>query len=43
MDRGFTPKFLKRFAQLEGEIVGALEAYKEEVEGRAYPAEEHSF
>ncbi len=43
MDLGFTPKFLKRFAQLEGEIVGALEAYKEEVEGRSYPAEEHSF
>ncbi|MEM1348569.1 MAG: 3-methyl-2-oxobutanoate hydroxymethyltransferase [Myxococcota bacterium] len=39
----FTPKFLKRFATLEEDVVGALSAYREEVKARKYPGEEHSF
>jgi len=39
----FTPKFLKRFATLEEDVVGALTAYREEVAARSYPGDDHSF
>lgn len=39
----FTPKFVKKYAQLHKDIAQALAAYKAEVESRAFPAAEHSF
>jgi 3-methyl-2-oxobutanoate hydroxymethyltransferase len=38
----FTPKFVKRYANLHGEIACALTAYRGEVETRAFPAPEHT-
>jgi 3-methyl-2-oxobutanoate hydroxymethyltransferase len=43
MDSRFSPKFLKRYAELEGTIRDAVAAYAADVRGRAYPATEHSF
>jgi len=40
---GFTPKFVKRYAELGEAIVGAARAYKEEVEGGTFPGAEESF
>lgn len=40
---GFTPKFVKRFANMGAEITKALEAYKEEVEKHSFPGPEYSF
>jgi 3-methyl-2-oxobutanoate hydroxymethyltransferase len=37
----FTPKFVKRFADLHGEMARAFAAYKEEVENSLFPAQEH--
>lgn len=39
----FTPKFVKKYAQLHKDIAQALATYKAEVESRAFPAAEHSF
>jgi len=39
----FTPKFVKQYAILHKEIGAALAAFKEEVESRNFPAEEHTF
>lgn len=39
----FTPKFVKKYAQLHQDIAQALAAYKADVESRAFPAAEHSF
>ncbi|MFW6206214.1 MAG: 3-methyl-2-oxobutanoate hydroxymethyltransferase [Gemmatimonadota bacterium] len=38
----FTPKFLRRFADLAGEARRGLERYVEAVRGREYPAAEHA-
>ncbi len=38
----FTPKFVKKYANLYQEMIGAFAAYKSEVEGHIFPAEEHS-
>jgi 3-methyl-2-oxobutanoate hydroxymethyltransferase len=38
----FTPKFVKQYASLHGEVARALTAYREEVEIRAFPAPEHT-
>lgn len=43
MDTSFSPKFLRRYAALEGTIRDAVAAYASDVRGRAYPADEHSF
>jgi 3-methyl-2-oxobutanoate hydroxymethyltransferase len=43
MDTSFSPKFLRRYAELEGTIRDAVAAYASDVRGRAYPADEHSF
>lgn len=40
---GFTPKFVKRFADLHEQVAGAVKQYKEEVEKRVFPATEHCF
>ncbi|MFQ5943810.1 MAG: 3-methyl-2-oxobutanoate hydroxymethyltransferase [Anaerolineales bacterium] len=38
----FTPRFVKKYADFEGEMVKAITAYKEEVEAGDFPAEEHT-
>lgn len=39
----FTPKFVKRYADLRQPILEALRAYRREVEAREFPSEAHSF
>lgn len=39
----FTPKFVKQYANLHDQMAMALTKYKEEVEARTFPAEEHCF
>jgi 3-methyl-2-oxobutanoate hydroxymethyltransferase len=40
---GFRPKFLRRFAELDREVIRALGDYVQEVRGGNYPGPEHSF
>ena len=39
----FTPKFVKRYANLKETVGGAVRSYMEEVRTAAFPAEEHTF
>ncbi|MFN2196091.1 MAG: 3-methyl-2-oxobutanoate hydroxymethyltransferase [Anaerolineales bacterium] len=39
----FTPKFVQRYAELHGEIVAALQAYREDVSARTFPGEAHTY
>jgi 3-methyl-2-oxobutanoate hydroxymethyltransferase len=39
----FTPKFVKRYAELFAEMERALKAYSDDVSLRRFPAGEHSF
>ena len=41
--QAFTPKFVKRFGDVAGEISKALGAYVEEVREGTFPAEEHAY
>jgi 3-methyl-2-oxobutanoate hydroxymethyltransferase len=43
LDPTFTPKFVKRFAEVGDAIRGAVAAYVGEVKARTFPADEHSF
>ncbi len=43
MDDAFTPKFVKRFAELGQAAQGAVAAYVGEVKDRRFPADEHCF
>ena len=43
LNEGFSPKFLKRFAELGGAVRDAVRAYATEVRGGKYPGKEHSF
>jgi 3-methyl-2-oxobutanoate hydroxymethyltransferase len=43
IDPTFTPKFVKRFAEVGAAIQGAVSAYVGEVKARTFPADEHSF
>lgn len=38
----FTPRFVKKYADLHAEMVRAITAFKEEVENGVFPAEEHT-
>ncbi len=38
----FTPKFVKRYAELHAAMASAFAAFKADVEGRAFPGPEHS-
>ncbi|MCL4235349.1 MAG: 3-methyl-2-oxobutanoate hydroxymethyltransferase [Deltaproteobacteria bacterium] len=40
---GFTPKFVKKYAQLETVMREAISAYRDEVKSGAFPAPEHCF
>jgi 3-methyl-2-oxobutanoate hydroxymethyltransferase len=39
----FTPKFVKRYAELRRPMLDALQAFREEVESGVFPTEAHSF
>jgi 3-methyl-2-oxobutanoate hydroxymethyltransferase len=39
----FLPKFVKKYGDVWGESLRAIEAYREEVKSRAYPAVEHTY
>jgi 3-methyl-2-oxobutanoate hydroxymethyltransferase len=39
----FTPKFVKRYADLGSQVSKAVESYAADVRGRRFPAEEHTF
>jgi 3-methyl-2-oxobutanoate hydroxymethyltransferase len=38
----FTPRFVKKYANLHAEMVRAFEAYRSEVEAQTFPGDEHS-
>ena len=38
----FTPRFVKKYADLHSELAKALEAFRDEVEAGEFPAEEHT-
>lgn len=42
-DSSFQPRFVKRFAALEGPMIDAVQTYVAEVRDGSFPAEEHSF
>ncbi|KAF2277146.1 ketopantoate hydroxymethyltransferase [Westerdykella ornata] len=39
----FLPKFVKKYGDVWGESIRAIEAYRTEVKSRAYPAPEHTY
>lgn len=39
----FKPKFVKQYANLNGQIMQALEAYRQEIKENQFPGPEHSF
>ncbi len=43
LDASFTPKFVKRFAELGDAVSGAVGAYVDEVKRHQFPADAHSF
>ncbi len=43
LNPGFSPRFLKRFADLHGEALSGVRQYAEEVRSGTYPGPEHSF
>src|SRR5512140_3221987 len=43
LDAAFTPRFVKRFAELGEAVQGAVAAYAVEVRSGAFPSEAHSF
>lgn len=43
MDARFKPRFVKRYAELDGTIAGAVGAYVQEVKAGTFPGPEHSF
>jgi 3-methyl-2-oxobutanoate hydroxymethyltransferase len=40
---GFSPKFLRRYAALAGEVRGAVSGFAADVRGARYPGPEHAF
>lgn len=43
LDPSFKPKFVKRYANLHDEVKGAVSTFLQEVKGRSFPADEHTF
>jgi 3-methyl-2-oxobutanoate hydroxymethyltransferase len=42
-DTSFSPRFLKRYAELQDPMIAAFKDYISEVRSGSFPAEEHSF
>jgi 3-methyl-2-oxobutanoate hydroxymethyltransferase len=42
-DMGFSPKFLKRYAELQDPMIAAVRTYVDEVRSGQFPSEEHAF
>ena len=42
-DLSFKPKFLKRYAELEPDMVSAVSQYVSEVQSMTFPTKEHSY
>jgi 3-methyl-2-oxobutanoate hydroxymethyltransferase len=40
---GFSPKFLKRYGTMAGDVRGAVSRFAAEVRAREYPGPEHAF
>ena len=40
---GFSPRFLKRYADMAGQVREAVRAYVSDVKARQYPGDEHSY
>jgi 3-methyl-2-oxobutanoate hydroxymethyltransferase len=43
LSTGHLPKFVKRYAQIHGEMVGAVERYAAEVRSRSFPEPDHVY
>lgn len=43
LNSGFTPKFVKKYADLHHEMMGIIRKYIGDVKDRKFPSEEHSF
>lgn len=43
MHSDFAPKFVKKFASLQAQMIEAIKEYKQEVTARTFPAKEHTF
>lgn len=43
LNQGFSPRFLRRFAELGADVRAAAEAYRDAVRSGEYPGPEHSF
>jgi 3-methyl-2-oxobutanoate hydroxymethyltransferase len=43
MNLGFTPKFVKRYAELEPVMIDAVKQYAAEVRARSFPTEAHAY
>lgn len=43
LTEGKTPRFVKRYGKLRGEMVDAVRAFASEVRAQSYPAEEHEY
>jgi 3-methyl-2-oxobutanoate hydroxymethyltransferase len=43
LNPGFTPRFLRRFAEVGDAAAAGIDAYVRAVKGREYPAAEHTF
>jgi 3-methyl-2-oxobutanoate hydroxymethyltransferase len=43
LNEGFSPRFLRHFAQLAAPVRDAVRSYAEAVRARQYPGPEHSF
>jgi 3-methyl-2-oxobutanoate hydroxymethyltransferase len=43
LNEGFSPKFLKRFAELGQDVRAATRRFVDEVKAGTFPGEEHTF
>ncbi len=43
LDASFAPKFVKRYAEVGGQVSRAVTAYVSEVKAKTFPADQHSF
>ena len=43
INKGFQPKFVKRYADVRSAMLRGVEAYAEEVRTRAFPGPEHTY